>query len=243
MKNNIFIEFVKEYDSELKRLRSLDHTYKCFILPEFSNIFDFIGAKKCKEIGLKKLYDSVKNNIQTSIIYNNLLTELEFVEMFVYFLRFAEKCFMYTNSDIKRIYSEIDTNSKKSILYYKTQNYKVKISFEESKIKSPQISNFPFNLLEEEPNNIVFINIEIARLFGKQMQNTFKFIFGENIKFNDSSDRTLLEFVMKDILEEICKVLDEVVNIITMHNYPILFEDWQYFIDHGIYMKKKRGIK
>lgn len=239
---NIFIEFVNEYNIELKRLRSLSNQYKCFIFSEFSNIFDFIGAEKCKENHLKILYTNIREKINKGINSNNILEELKLIELFIYFLRFSEKCFMYTNSDNKRIYSEIDLDKNKTIFYFKKNDYKVKITFEETKIKKPSEATFPFNFLEEE-RNIVFINIEINRLFGKQMQNTFKFIYDENIKFNDSSDKLLLEFVMKDILEEMYKTFEEIVNIITMHNYPIFFEDWEYFINHGIYLKKKRGNK
>lgn len=218
--NNIFISFCEDY-------------------------FNFINDKL---INVDKIYNKRKINCE-KVIFNDKLKK-DFLEIskllsnrynvledYCLFIRFAEKCFMYKNCETNNIYAEIVDNKK--ILYYKNDDYKVKITYEITKIKKPS-SNIALSMISDESEtNIKFITIEIVRNFGKQMKNIYKFVYGEEINI-EKSDEILLNIVFtkmnREIFDSFCEILKSIIYIYTgISSKEIIMTE---VIENGLWIRK-----
>lgn len=196
--NNMFISFCEYY-------------FK-FINEELNNV-DKIYSKR--KIGSKKIIFDDKLKKEFDIISKHFSDDCIIFEDYCSFIRFAEKCFMYKNCETSNIYADIMDNKK--ILYYKNNDYKVKITYEITKIKKIG-SNVALSLIEDEETNIKFINIEIVRNYGKQMKNIYKFVSGEEINIEES-DKILLNVILRkmnrEIFDSFCEILKSIISIYT----------------------------
>ena len=142
---------------------------------------------------------------------------------------------MYENSDTKTIYSEILNENKRSI-YFIYDLYKVKITFENTKIRNPAKTDIALSMFSD--STIKIMNIEIIRTFGKQMKNVFKYITGELFLLEDTSDVILLENMMRcisrQIYQELCVILNSVIPIYT----GITTIDWEELVQDGLWIRK-----
>lgn len=193
-----------------------------------------------KNFRLSKDFLDHWNEVKTSVLditdYERQLSSwLSMVEEFLLFIRTAEKCVMYENSDTKTIYSEILNENKRSI-YFIYDLYKVKITFENTKIRNPAKTDIALSMFSD--STIKIMNIEIIRTFGKQMKNVFKYITGELFLLEETSDIILLENMMRcisrQIYQELCVILNSVIPIYT----GITTIDWEELVQDGLWIRK-----
>lgn len=224
------------YESIINILRSNFHQNGYVCTKSYQDSLLDIFKKRYKlenssEINNK--FESMKNNILSC-------SNSDFIEQvlkdFAKFIRYTEKCFMYRNDESAILYSEEIKNIIN--LYYKRDDYKVKISFEQSEIPNIKKTNLLESFITGNQlinNNLEFINIEIVREYGKRMTNVFKFVSGENPKFNDSSDKILFDRFRKDITDSIFFVFDNILNSF-IYDYTKIENttDWKEVIKYGI---------
>lgn len=166
---------------------------------------------------------------------------LKDIEKYIFFIRFAEKCFMYQNSDNNNIYAEITKDGEKKIFYYKNKKYKVKVTFENTKIKNPAAGNLALSMIYGEESAVLkFTTIDIAREYGKMMTNTFRFITGEDIEL-EKSDEILINNVIREITRDILVSYEEIVkSCITFYTgIDIKNLDLGEIIRDGLWVRKR----
>lgn len=141
------------------------------------------------------------------------------------FLRYAEKIIMYKNDPEYNVICS-ENNKKDIFLLIKNSNFKSKISI--SKTDIPDINT---------GEKLDLFNVEIVREFGKKMMNEFKFISGEEPKFNNESDRILFEgyqiVINRMIIENFSKILDSVGLYYLNENIG-----WKGYLNNGFWVRK-----
>lgn len=142
------------------------------------------------------------------------------------FLRYAEKIIMYKNDpEYNDICSE--NKDKDIFLLIRTDDFKSKISI--TKTELPDINTGAF---------LDLINVEIIRDFGKKMKNEFKFISGEEPKFNNDSDRILFDgykkIINRMIADNFHKILDSVGLFYLNKDIK-----WEGYLNDGFWVRKK----
>lgn len=203
--DNIFKKFAISYFSWIKEnLFNAKEAYTDSYIEDFL-VYFFYKKKKIPSF-IKEDYESILSKLEYS---TDIESKFSIINSFISFIRFAEKCFMFENSDKKNIYAEIQKDQE--IIYFKFDNQKVKITFENTKI--PDLNNNSSKLLGES-TTIKFVTIDIVRTFGKEMHNTFKFILKEAINFEDETDDILLQTTMALILDSIRKSFLDILNSI-----------------------------
>lgn len=230
-KDNHFIVLLNRYldllisDNEKYKEREIDPEY-------FSQ--DITRYNLCQRRVYKKFYKKIKpEDSELKMYLNNLQQDLDnhpnwFSMLYNYgcFLRYAEKIIMYKNDpEYNDICSE--NKDKDIFLLIKTDDFKSKISITKSEL--PDINTGAF---------LDLINIEIIREFGKKMKNEFKFISGEEPKFNNDSDRILFDgykkILNRMITDNFYKILDSVG--LYYFNQDI---KWKGYLNDGFWIRKK----
>lgn len=150
-----------------------------------------------------------KYNTAISRLWENTLSFAEWimeVKEFIQFIRYSEKCFMFRNeSSIDRENREyaVYVENEENTLYIRdfTDDIKIKISFTESLINDIVIDTTSNSLADyvesgktpKKQITVEFIDITIVREYGKQLANQFRFMSSENPKYNDESDKILMD--------------------------------------------------
>lgn len=242
-RDNLFKIFSMKYEAYiLETLRENDYP-DIFCTKSYSDYSYLKLSKKYKKVinedycGLIKTLYYTK--IKESLSDNNIANTLDNVKNFGYYIRYAEKCYMYQNADTSEIFSETVKNKPDDIIvYFKWKDYKVKISFESTKI--PNIAN-----IIDDSENISFVNIEIVRNFGKQMCNTFRFVPGEESTLKNNlitSDDVLLYKVCNDINRSISNTYDKILDSIIPNFTHGCVDDtttyWKEVITDGLWIRK-----
>lgn len=233
---NPFQNFATEYSIYI--MENLNGKRDALTKTYLDGLLEYILFKKCfdkeKSKKLKDMYCKIESNVLDS---DDISTWFYFLYDFAHFIRFAEKCFMYPNTDSSYIFSENIKNKKDDIIIYiKKNDYKVKVSFEKSKI--PDISpSSDYLLTGFQCEDLYFINVEIVRNFGKQMCNTFKFVSNENPKFNDISDELLFKNFKRNISKEIMYTYDKILNSIIPNYTNIETTYWREVIENGLWVR------
>ena len=234
--NNSFQNFAVDYSTYIMEILKdkRDALTKRYI----DSFLDYILFKKHfdkeKSKKLKDMYSKIESDIIDS---DDISTWFYFLYDFAHFIRFAEKCFMYPNTDTSHIFSENIKNKKDDIvIYLKKNDYKVKVSFEKTKIPDINASS-DYLLTGFQCEDLYFINVEIVRNFGKQMCNTFKFVSNENPKFNDISDQFLFENFKRNISNEIMNTYSKILNSIIPNYTNIETTYWKEVIENGLWVR------
>ncbi|MBR6289448.1 MAG: hypothetical protein IKR19_08935 [Acholeplasmatales bacterium] len=139
------------------------------------------------------------------------------IKEFIEFIRYSEKCFMYRNE------SSIDRDNRSYILYVEDKentlyirdfekDTKICVGFTESMVNDIIIDTT--NSLAEYVESgkspkkqitIEFIDVTIVREFGKQQVNQFRFMVSENPKYNDDTDKVLMD-VIRNLISKYAKL-------------------------------------
>lgn len=176
---------------------------------------------------------NIKSGEQLAENINNIFSKLNeskldwFNLLYDYgcFLRYAEKIIMYKNDPEYNVICS-ENNKKDIFLLIKNDNFKSKISI--SKTDIPDINT---------GEKLDLFNVEIVREFGKKMMNEFKFISGEEPKFNNESDRILFEgyqiVINRMIIENFSKILDSVGLYYLNENIG-----WKGYLNNGFWVRK-----
>ena len=240
---NQFESFCNLYISYLEDLMDLYHLHydqlntKSFVSED--DWFYIIPYKRIYNDDTSAILKENYNNIMSDItIYckerraNWFNTILNFAN----FLRYAEKCFFYKNSECAMVYSEVLEKEKVTNIYFKRNGYKIKISFEETKI---QLTPDHIMTFLDKKEYLKFVTIEVVREYGKQMQNTFNFISNEEPIMNSKSDAILFEKIKKDICYAIKETFEKILDSII----PCFSNDrretyWKEVIENGLWIRR-----
>ena len=129
------------------------------------------------------------------------------IKQYIAFIKAMEKVFMFTNDkDLTPIYAEIDTQLEKQILCLDNDEYKIKFTFQDSRIDMPGSEDIPddddyigfMRSSDDKPKSktVIFIDIDIERLYGSRMTTNYKFIHASSLyQEDDESDRVLLRVI------------------------------------------------
>ncbi len=124
--------------------------------------------------------------------------KLSFVMLWEYseFIRWCEKMFLYENNPSQTIYSDtpIDSIDTRTLVINKI-GFSIIIN-----LKMSQRADF-----DNKSDKLIFHEIEeinIKRNYGKELMNKFR-IIDDNVKFNDESDKLLLDLVTEIIFDDI----------------------------------------
>lgn len=230
-------DFVAESNGLLADLKSLylreeGDIYSHEYIPTLFGIYscdldkDAMFVKRCSDI-INNLLDN------TNVLQFDFSDFLENVYSFSKFIVFSDIAFFYINDDSSQVYAE--NNKGIYTIYFRFEEFKVKISFEESQVPMPKSSFL------DDDKTVTFVDIEIAREYGKHIVNSSKYILGENISEKNSKEsnillsivankiNTAMVFTFKEILQ---KAINEYLNIQTV-NIDNLFEN-------GLYIHYKR---
>lgn len=213
MSKNLFNEFIYElYDYSNYINSNLNNYTNIIPESEYLNI-NRRQRRKYNKISFENISNiyALYSKINDAIYNSDLQTWIFIIKCYGEYIRNLEKEFMYTNIDDNNIYSEIIDNN--TIVYFIMDNYKVKITYSDTRIDD--ISSSPLlSYLNNNNNNIGIITIEIKRTFGKQMMNVFKFISNENIIFDDKSDEILFDNIKKQLSKLLYDNFYETLNFI-----------------------------
>lgn len=230
-------DFVAESNGLLSDLKNLylqeeGDIYSHDYIPTLFGIYscdldkDAMFVRRCSDI-IDKLLDN------TDILQSSFQNFLENVYSFSKFIVFSDIAFFYINDESSQVYAENDKGVY--TIYFRFEEFKVKISFEESQVPMPKSSFL------DDDKTVTFVDIEIAREYGKHIVNSSKYILGENISEKNSKEsnillsivankiNTAMVFTFKEILQ---KAINEYLNIQTI-NIDSLFEN-------GLYIHYKR---
>lgn len=213
-----------------------------------------VTAKKEKFEDLSMQLNDHKCNKELYSRSENILGILALIEDFGNYLKFAEKMLLYCNCPENRVYSEIDSKNKNKMTFhfkkranYDTDtDYEIRITFEKSSINKFPKDNIAYSMLiddSDKQSSITFITIQIIRNYGKQMVNTYKFIYDEHIAFEDDTDELLLRHSLREIVREIYDTYFSILNNIQPKNHSISTFTMINMIENGLYRVKKRGNK
>lgn len=200
------IEFRYVYMHIISYIRNLCLNHDKNILTTKKPIIEqkkkFFQKKKIEENPYKLEYQSSLNNIIDNILSTNELNLegdytnfIMHIESFCDFILFADIALFYINDDSSDIYAEkINDNIK--IIYFKTNDFKAKFTFEVTEIPDINIDFTADDILENnKSNNIKFVTIEIARDYGKRFVNSCKFVFGEKMTFKTTESEIMFTIV------------------------------------------------
>jgi hypothetical protein len=157
---------------------------------------------------------------------------------FAKFIRFAEKCFMYDNSENNTLYVEDKDDVTRIFFIFPT--YKARISYTKSKISNNESPLESF-LNDTDNLSVTIYDIEIIRNTGKQMKNTFRFIDEEEPKIKDISDAILIDKLKEDTTEMIIDKFERIMKSIIeteFHNHDI-YKDcgFEELLENGLWVR------
>ena len=212
---NRFIDLIDEYKSIVK-LNIEDKEEK-------KSLFKFKkdNEEVNNEVNTDLLITNFKTSIELSHYLNNKYSNniVEFIEDYVQFLLYVEKCYFYENTDEQPIYCEMTKDSSTLYIVPLEENIKIKVEIEESVIDNisddKENSLFDFlNDIEEDNTKLKFLNITIIRKYGKEIINEFRIVNGEIINLG-ASDAVLFNNTMSIIKQitfnTLVDILDNVV--------------------------------
>lgn len=250
MNDNFFEKYAIEYTNILKDMTKYgaDKHFETESYRDLPLLIQYLSYHKIKATDKsKELYTNITtfiNEIKEKS-ENDLVYWFNSISNFSSFLRFAEKCYMYKNSEDNNVYTDIDKNGDKQNLYIIYNDYKIKITFTKTKI--PNINKS--SLLDLNENKVIFIDIEIVRTFGKRMNNVFKFIIGEEPKFNDISDELLFYKFKNDInsiiVDTYSNILQSILYNMVISSNCYRFESvwWEEILTNGLWVEKNKKKK
>lgn len=141
--------------------------------------FCFCGITKKKEmvnVGAREAYEKAKK-FSDGLSVQSL--DLTTINQFCDFIRVIEKCLFYINDTDSRLFVDSGLEDTTKVLIYKSDEMQFKI--ETKSIKDPTQHNTYREVLQ----------IDVKRLYGKQMVNTFT-VVDRDVKYNDDSDLYLI---------------------------------------------------
>jgi hypothetical protein len=179
-----------------KSIKSIENTYKDTSYKIRTNYHWLDGE-------IHKYYIAISRLWENTLSFAEWIME---VKEFIQFIRYSEKCFMFRNeSSIDRENREyaVYVENEENTLYIRdfTDDIKIKISFTESLVNDIVIDTTSNSLADyvesgktpKKQITVEFIDITIVREYGKQLANQFRFMSSENPKYNDESDKILMD--------------------------------------------------
>ena len=191
--------------------------------------------------------DCIRNIGKVNTIYNEAKKDITNVEspdfplvikQYIAFIKTMEKVFMFTNDEtLSPIYADVDKQLEKQFLYLDNDEYKIKFTFQDSRIDMPGSEDIPddddyigFMRSDDKPKSktVIFIDIDVERLYGARMFTNYKFIHASSLyQDDDESDRVLLKVInnitSRMILDHFRNIL---CNIIPKMSLLADHEDW-----------------
>ena len=258
MEDNAYIEFANWYYAKLSEMAKDNVTVKNDYLesaidprvrPIFKSVNSIKEEFKAKSDKVKTDYhwedykiDSFNGYISRAWNYDLAFADwiLE-VKKFIDFIRYSEKCFMYKNE------SSIDREARGSIVYVEDKentlyirdflnDIKIKVSFVESMVNDIIIDTTSNSLADyvesgktpKRQITVEFIDITLVREFGKELTNQFRFMISENPKYNDESDKVLMDVIRSQISMHLKSTFYEIFD-----NYIREFSGFSYKLKLG----------
>ena len=155
---------------------------------------------------------------------------------YIYFIKVCEKAFMYNNDNDEDIYCEIVEFKDIFTIIANTNDYKIKISFQDSSINMPGVNidmtndDDPLDFMREKEqdksNKVLFINIDITRNFGVGMNQSFRFIYNSGNNIDDQIDILLLNVIENIVSEMIYKQFVYILSNTIISKSKILHSQW-----------------
>lgn len=210
-------------------------------IPDKKSLFESNKIKENITCGvLATNYNNFKNTLLSHNFYSSHPNRfLKTVYQFGKFIRHAEKCFMYNNSDSNTIFAE-DKDEKTFIIYFcnLSDNFRYKITFEKTEISNMNSSNLVESYISNK-STLNIIEVEIKRDYGKHMKTTFRFIEDEEPMFNNISDKILYELFMNKTIEMMSETFDQVLDsIVPLYTNNSLLITWKEVMKNGFRIRK-----
>lgn len=227
------------------------------------------GNKKKNElfeyIDLSESYPNNMGNIPTiedlKDLYKNATPFLRWspedysltgLKEFALFLDTAEKAFMFDNSAISELWSEI--NGSSIIINFDTMEYKSKVIIDKTKL--PDVGSFLSATSDDEYNrlfntkSIYKTSIEIVRTIGRKSISSFNYLSNDPIRFTDPLDDVIFENFKTDLSLKMNSVFDNIIDEIIIHGTPNakiygeeigdkIYATWKDIMNYGIWFYKQ----
>ena len=181
-------------------------------LIEPSKYKKFIRQHRCCSINTQKriiIHDEVIKKLDSFIEEECAIEDmLSFGSLwrFCQFVRYAEKTIFYENTLDQDFYVDSDMYEVSERSFQLKSIYEVEVLFKLEKTRD-KVNNEEFKV----------ITLNVKRLYGKQMMNTFT-IVNEDVKFNDSSDLYLINTINNFLYRELLATLKNIVNTLEAVN-------------------------
>ena len=219
---NFFINTAYELFYTLEQMSDI---LRHFAYPDISenatnNIFRNIFKKSEPDSAKNAILSNTEENFSGQIravndLYGNALKNIRntnsadfsiVVKHYIAFIKMAEKVFMYVNDmDTSNIYADIDNQLEKYYLYIDNDDYKIRFTIQDSEINMPGTEEIPgdddyIGFMRPENTSrsktVIFIDIDVERLYGSKMTSNYKFIYSSSLyQENDVSDTVLLKVI------------------------------------------------
>lgn len=174
------------------------------------------------------------DTLQFSIYYSQILeffknyNDYSFDEImmniykYIDFLSFAEKCFMYHNSD--DVYCTCDSDDNVKELAIINDKYEISITFVKSKIDSNnnKSSLLGFMYDNNESDKVIFIDIQMTRKFGHEIISNYKFIMGEDPECKNIEDKIIFNNILSIIIGSVSDNYTYIMNNYIFESSKIL---------------------
>ena len=157
----------------------------------------------------------IKEYNSASRILSDEDTFFAYVLDYAIFLRTMEKTIQYTNCSEKHtLYADTSENEDCVSLTYHTDDCKITIKFEESKINN--ILSKQSSIIYDNPDSkLKFVDITIDRFFGKEMTSKIRYVYPEGSpQLKDNSDIIMYHNVLHVFRKEMKSLLFEILNSI-----------------------------
>ena len=154
--------------------------------------------------------------------YNSIDKMKDFIE----FIRFIEKVEMFENDPDNRYGIFCEEKNKNKTIYIVLNNCKIQMNMEETELEDTLFEQSILDKAIYGSNHVTLVTLNITRTTGKNMTNTFTFIYGDEPEYNDVSDELLLDNVMKDINSKMLYLFDTVMSLKSASSSELLVEKW-----------------
>lgn len=192
---------------------------------------DMVKEKPENKIFNKDSYIEYHIQIDPSSAKNNLISMINALDAFdirdraefYYYIKaygnilyWAERVLLYQNDDTKDSYSVINKDENITMVYFNIDDTLVEISFLESSINLPNKSkDNPLNFMSDDDSVATFVEINIRRNYGNNINDNIKAILGSN-DFNLNLD----DIKMLDLIEnKICNIV--ISSLVDIENHII----------------------
>lgn len=153
-----------------------------------------------------------------STVFNCTDDEIhKLVKSYIDIIKFAEKVFIYNNSDNNPLYCIINEDKMESTLVISNIDYTIRYEYIESFINIPNTesnTDNPLNFLYDnkpKSDKVLFINIYLIREYGDRMISEFKYIDGSSNNFKLEEDRILFNNICKITKDYIMESFDSIL--------------------------------